>query len=198
MPEVIRETYQLKITLKDSKPPIWRRFLVEKNVPLSSLHNAIQIIMGWQNAHLHQFVSKGRYYGILDDDFGGDDTLDEKKYRLNQLLTKEKESISYEYDFGDFWEHKIVLEKILPFDPTVQLPFCVKAAGACPPEDVGGIWGYYNFLDALKDKNHPEHATYKDWYDGDFDPAAYDIETVNVLLFKYCRPVAKRKPPKKK
>jgi len=182
-----RTTYQLKITLKGAKPPIWRRFLIESSVTLPRLHDAIQIVMGWTNSHLHQFIADGAYFGVPDPDFGLDEVLDEKKYKLNQLLTAEKDSISYEYDFGDDWTHKITLEKILPFDPKAQLPFCVKAKGACPPEDVGGIWGYYGFLDALNDPEHSEHEEYLEWIGGGFDPTAFDIEEVNKLLAKYCR-----------
>ncbi|MGA7978746.1 MAG: plasmid pRiA4b ORF-3 family protein [Chromatiaceae bacterium] len=182
-----RTTYQLKITLKGAKPPIWRRFLIESSVTLAKLHDAIQIVMGWTNAHLHQFIADGEYFGVPDPDFGLDEVLDEKKYKLNQLLMDEKDSISYEYDFGDSWTHKITLEKILPFDAKAQLPFCVKGKGACPPEDVGGIWGYYNFLEALNDPEHSEHEDYLEWMGGGFDPAAFDIEEVNKLLAKYCR-----------
>ena len=93
----------------------------------------------------------------------------------------------YEYDFGDSWEHNIRLEKILPFDPDAVLPLCLKAKGACPPEDVGGIWGYSNFMEALSDPDHPEHTEYKEWVGGGFDPAAYDIKEVNEMLSKYRR-----------
>lgn len=187
MAKALGKMYQLKISLRDSKPPIWRRFLIEDSVTLPKFHMAIQIIMGWTNSHLHQFIAAGRCYGMTDPDFDFSEVLDETKYRLNQLLKKEKGSIIYEYDFGDSWEHKISLENIFPLDPEVTLPSCVKAKGACPPEDVGGIWGYYNFLDVLNDQNHPEHEDYKEWIGDDFDPDAYDIKEVNELLFKYCR-----------
>ena len=143
--------------------------------------------MGWTDSHLHQFMAGGRFYGMPDPDFDFPEILDEQEFKLNQLLRKEKDSINYEYDFGDGWEHKITLEKILPLDPDTALPLCIKAKGACPPEDVGGIWGYYNLLEALNDPDHPEHEDYKEWIGGDFDPDAYDIKEVNQLLFKYCR-----------
>lgn len=187
MPKVLRKTYQLKISLKGAKPPIWRRFLIENFVALPKLHRAIQIVMGWTDSHLHQFTAGGRFYGMPDPNFDSPDFLDEQEFKLNQLLRNENDSINYEYDFGDGWEHKITLEKILPFDPETALPLCIKAKGACPPEDVGGIWGYYNFLEALNDPDHPEHEDYKEWIGGDFDPDAYDIKEVNQLLFKYSR-----------
>lgn len=99
----------------------------------------------------------------------------------------EKDSLIYEYDFGDGWEHKITLEKIVPWDTDAVLPLCIKAKGACPPEDVGGIWGYNSFLEALSDSEHPEHEEFKEWVGGEFDAAAYDINEVNQLLGEYCR-----------
>jgi len=183
----LRKTYQLKVSLKDAKPPIWRRFLVDSSVSLPKFHEAIQIVMGWTNSHMHQFIARNRYFGVPDPDFDFAETLDENKFRLNQLLKKEKESINYEYDFGDGWVHKIALEKILPFDPETPLPLCIKAKGACPPEDVGGVWGYYDFLEALNDPDHPEHEEYKEWIGGEFDPSVYNIKEVNALLKEYCR-----------
>ncbi len=173
--------------LKGAKPPIWRRILIDNSVALPKLHGVIQIVMGWTNSHLHQFIAGDRYYGMPDPNSDFEEILDEMEYRLNQLLKTEKDSVIYEYDFGGGWEHKITLEKILPFDPESILPICIKAKGACPPEDVGGIWGYYDFLEALADQNHPEHDDYQGWIGGDFDPTFYDIEKTNELLSEYCR-----------
>lgn len=173
------------VSVKDQpeghKPPIWRRFLIEDSVALPEFHKAIQIVMGWTDSHLHQFIAGSRCYGVPDPDFDFSEMLDEKNFRLNELLKEEKDSITYEYDFGDGWEHKITLEKILPFDPEPALPLCIKAKGACPPEDVGG------FLEALNDPDHPEHEEYKEWIEDDFDPASYNIREVNALLSEYCR-----------
>jgi hypothetical protein len=186
--KTLRKTYQLKIGLNGSKPPIWRRFLIANSATLPELHMAIQIIMGWTNSHLHQFIVGDSYYGMPDPDFDMDlNTIDESQYRISQLLKTEKDSIVYEYDFGDGWEHKITLEKILTFDPKQNLPFCIKAKGACPPEDVGGIWGYYDFLEAINDSKHSEHQSYKEWIGDDFDSDAYDIEETNKVLTEYCR-----------
>ena len=187
LPKALRKTYQLKISLKGAKPPIWRRFLIENSVALPEFHDVIQIVMGWTNSHLHQFIAQGQCYGAPDPDFDFSEVLDEQEYRLSQLLKNEKDSMVYEYDFGDSWEHNIRLEKILPFDPDAVLPLCLKAKGACPPEDVGGIWGYSNFMEALSDPDHPEHTEYKEWVGGGFDPAAYDIKEVNEMLSKYRR-----------
>ncbi|AGX86186.1 plasmid-related protein [Candidatus Symbiobacter mobilis CR] len=139
--------------------------------------------MGWTDSHLHVFETGDRYYGVLDPEWDDDEGIyDETKFRLNQLLWYEKDYLKYVYDLGDEWEHKITLEKILPFNSKVVLPFCVKAKGACPLEDVGGLWGYYKFLEIMRNPNHPEYEEYKKWIGGEFDPTAYDIDEVNALL----------------
>ncbi|WP_295401597.1 plasmid pRiA4b ORF-3 family protein [uncultured Thiocystis sp.] len=182
-----RKIDQLKIALSGAKPPIWRRLLIVDTVPLPVFHAVLQIVMGWEDSHLHQFVAGGNYYGTPDPDDPFSETLNESRYKLSQLLKKEKDSLIYEYDFGDSWEHKVTLEKILPFDPEAVLPRCIKGKGACPPEDVGGIWGYYGFLEALRDPQHPEHEDYKDWIGGDFDPDAFDLDEINAPLLEYFR-----------
>ncbi|MFH1134923.1 MAG: plasmid pRiA4b ORF-3 family protein [Pseudomonadota bacterium] len=178
------KVYQLKVMLKGSKPPIWRRFLVEDSMRLSALHAALQVIMGWSDSHLYQFKTGHHCYGDPHPEYGfdEDEMLEARKYRLNQFLVNEKDSIIYEYDFGDGWEHKITLEKILPRDPDLFLPICVKGKGACPPEDVGGIWGYYDFLKAVQDKDHPEHEDMTEWVGYDYDPAHFDLAGTNGML----------------
>jgi len=185
----LRRVYQLKVSINGTKPPIWRRFLTVDTIRLDELHMLLQVIMGWTDSHLHQFISHGTFYGVPDEDYDLMDmeVLDETRFRLNQLLKTEKASIVYEYDFGDGWNHKITLEKILPFDVEQAIPVCVKAKGACPPEDVGGTWGYYEFLEALEDINHPEHESYKEWVGGDFDPEFYSIQDVNNALIELRR-----------
>ncbi len=187
MTTALRKIYQLKVSLKGAKPPIWRRFLIDSAVTLPLFHDALQIIMGWTDSHLHQFIVGNRCYGVPDPEWDFVEINDEEKVKLNQLLRKEEDSIIYEYDFGDGWEHKITLEKVLPFDHDAVLPLCIKARGACPPEDIGGIWGYYNFLDALNNSNHPEHEEFREWVGVEFDSAAYDMDEVNQLLSEYCR-----------
>ncbi len=180
----LRSIYQLKITLQGSKPPIWRRVLVPGSIKLDDFHELIQVVMGWQDYHLHQFICDNVLYGVLNEDFDdfGMELKDETKYKLSQLLTVEKSFLNYEYDFGDGWEHKITLEKILPFDANVHLPQCIKGKRACPPEDCGGIWGYEELLEALSDKKHPEHESMLEWLGGDFDPEYLDLDEINEQL----------------
>ncbi len=177
-----KSIYQLKITLQGAKPPIWRRVLVPDSIRLDEFHELIQIVMGWENCHLHQFYCNGTLYGIPNDEFDDFELEDETHYKLSQLLTAEKNSLNYEYDMGDGWEHKIVLEKILPFDSKADLPQCIKGKRACPPEDCGGIWGYESLLEILGNKKHPEHEDMLEWLGGDFDPDYFDLDEINKQL----------------
>ena len=179
----LRETYQLKVGLKGIRPPVWRRFLVENTESLDRFHHAIQIVMGWTNSHLHQYVSGDKRYGINDPDLNWDDgILDESEYKVKDLLRNEGDTILYEYDFGDGWEHKITLEKILPFDTAQVLPCCIKGRRGCPPEDVGGVWGYEDFLSKWSDSTHPEHEEIREWSGEVFHPEEFSNEEVNEIL----------------
>jgi len=173
--------YQIKVTLKGSKPPIWRRILVPGSVTLAKLHDILQVTMGWTDSHLHQFDVRGTYYGEPHPEYFHE-VRDERRVRLDQIVTGEGFRFIYEYDFGDSWEHDLLVEKILPPDPGRQYPVCIKGKGACPPEDVGGIWGYYDFLEAIRDPKHEEHEDYLEWIGGEFDPEAFDLEAVNAEL----------------
>jgi len=173
--------YQLKVTLRGSKPPIWRRLQVPGKTNLNQLHWIIQIAMGWTNSHLHQFIIDGRYYSEPSP-FDYEPVVDERKFRLCEMATIEGARFIYEYDFGDSWEHVILVEKILPPEPGVHYPRCIKGRRACPPEDIGGVWGYEEMLLALKDPNHPEHEMFIEWIGEDFDPKEFDLEKVNEIL----------------
>ena len=175
--------YQIKVTLKGSKPPIWRRVLVQGDVTLAELHQVLQAVMGWWNAHLHQFTVGGTYYGEPHPDyFGYMEMRDESEFTLNDIAPGEGFKFLYEYDFGDSWEHVLLVEKILPPEPDQQYPLCIKGRRACPPEDVGGVWGYYYFLEAIQNPDHPEHEDYLEWISEEFDPEAFDLEAANRAL----------------
>jgi len=176
--------YQLKIMLCDSKPPIWRRVLVPGNITLGQLHHVIQIVMGWDDYHLHQFIVGEIYYSdpTFELDMYGEGVYNEDSITLMRLVPGEKFKFRYEYDFGDDWLHDILVEKILPPDPEQRLPVCIKGVRACPPEDVGGIWGYYNFLEALENPDHPGHDNYTEWIGGEWDAEAFNLDEVNERL----------------
>lgn len=178
--------YQLKVTLNGIRPPIWRRLLVPSWYSLRDLHDVLQVAMGWTDSHLHQFVAKGTLYGQPDTEFGIE-RVNEKRVRLDEVLRTEKEAMTYEYDFGDGWEHKVVLEKILGHADEQVAPSCVAGARACPPEDCGGVWGYADLLKILADPVHPEHEKLLEWLDGKFDPEAFDASAINGMLVRMKR-----------
>lgn len=171
--------YQIKVTLKDSKPPIWRRILVRSDITLEKLHDVLQEVMGWWDYHLHQFIVGDMHFGVPHPDYMMD-MHDEGEVRLNQVADEGSKFI-YEYDFGDSWQHVLEVEKVLPPDPDRQVPVCLKGRRACPPEDVGGVWGYAMYLEAIQDPDHPEHDRYMEWR-GDFDPEAFDLDEINEAL----------------
>jgi hypothetical protein len=173
-------SYQLKVTLRDSKPPIWRRLQVSGKTSLAKLHDILQIAMGWTNSHLHQFVVSEQVYS--DPTFELEDTLNEKRITLEGLGLQPKMRFSYEYDMGDDWQHEVLVEKILDPEPGVRYSRCLTGKRACPPEDCGGIYGYYDLLEAVEDPHHPEHENLLDWLGTDFDPNAFDLEAVNAQL----------------
>jgi hypothetical protein len=178
------DIYQIKVTLKGSKPPIWRRIQVPGDIRLDKLHRVLQVVMGWDDYHLHQFIVGGEYYGEPHPDYEmwGPEMRDETRVSLRQIAPQEKSRFVYEYDFGDGWEHVLLVEKILPPEPGVDYPRCIKGKRACPPEDVGGIWGYYDFLETIANPDDPEHDDLLDWIGGEFDPEHFDLDEVNAGL----------------
>ena len=178
-----KSIYQIKVTLNASRPPIWRRVLVPENVNLYQLHEILQTVMGWMDSHLHHFIIGGQFYGEPpEDEFGIMETKDEFRYKLNQLITREGSRFRYEYDFGDSWMHDLVVEKILPAEKGAHYPVCITGKRACPPEDVGGVWGYEDFLKTISNPKHPEHDEMMEWVGGDFDPERFNLNAVNAGL----------------
>ena len=155
---------------------------------LDDLHRLLQTVMGWEDCHLHMFVKGRRRFSVpspWDDDFrmpGTPRDLDEREYEIGQVLTHENDWMTYEYDFGDSWHHRVTLQKILPYDPAVRLPACIGGKRRCPPEDCGGVWGYYENLEIMKDPEHPEHEHIKEWMGGHFDPDIFSPHAVDMIL----------------
>jgi hypothetical protein len=184
--------YLLKIRLADIKPTIWRRFVVPADITLDRLHDVIQIVMGWEDYHLHQFTIGEKRY--TESPESREDGLESGRYRLGDLIKKKGSSFSYLYDFGDTWEHEVMIEDSRYSNPELQfLIECLDGARACPPEDVGGVPGYQEFCKALKDPAHEAHKSLKEWWsgfhgdEGDFDSKRFDIEMVNNELLNYMR-----------
>jgi hypothetical protein len=175
-----RHIYQLKISLADVSPPVWRRVLVPAGYTLDRLHRVIQYAMGWQDCHLHSFDIDGAQYGEPDPD-GELAIRDELDHRLDAVVTKGSRFL-YTYDFGDWWEHDVVVEDVLVAEPEERYPCCVGGARACPPEDVGGGFGYGELLAALADPGHPRHGPMREWLGREFDPEHFDSGLVTTLL----------------
>jgi len=175
-----KQIYQIQIALQNSKPKIWRRVIVNSDISLEDFHKIIQTTMGWTNSHLHHFVVGRTYYA--PEEFELDDTKDTRRVKLNSILQHEKEKIKYEYDFGDSWLHDIILEKILPFEKTIEIPKCIGGKQNCPPEDCGGIWGYTELLEIISNPKHKEYKEQMEWLGGEFEPEHFDIDEINKLL----------------
>lgn len=179
--------YQIKLSLTGAQPPIWRRLLIEPDTTFQDFHRIIQVAMGWQASHLHMFQAEdGRLMGDPAEDFDGMmGFMDEASVPVSSLLAGEGEALKYEYDFGDSWEHEVKLEKILPGGQAGPLPRCIKAVRQCPPEDVGGLPGFYDFLEAMEDAAHPEHVAVREWMGGEwFEPEYVDLEQINQSLLE--------------
>jgi hypothetical protein len=203
------QVHEIKITIKGSKPPIWRTVAVSSDIRLSNLHMVIQVIFGWENCHLHQFIlrnkqpkptreelsalvraedwdrlhartARGRYFSLPV--FELEDVEDERRFRLRTLVPVPGDKIEYEYDFGDGWVHVVEVRRIGPSVEGVKYPVCLGGKFAGPPEDSHGILGYYEMLEAVKDPRHPMHRDCKEWLSQDFDPNHFDLEETNEYL----------------
>ena len=204
----------LRIELRYTKPPIWRRVAVPSDITLGQLHDVIQIAMGWGDEHLHQFTvgnknrgpspremarmfQSGNLSDFLGNQLGGRrvfvpkygqfgdldmDGEDEDQVTLAQICPKVKSKLIYEYDFGDGWDHSIQVQKIIEPEVGVSYPTCLAGKKACPPEDCGGVGGYYNMLEMIAGADHKEHEDMIDWLGEDFDPDDFDIAEVNDIF----------------
>lgn len=183
---------QMKITLKDSDPEIWRRFVIKDTISFHELHNIIQLVMGWENNHVFQFFIndiciEGETGFCVDGMWKDFDSTDgSKKYIsdnviVKEFLSEEKQSFTYIYDLGDNWVHTLFVEKITQGDENT--PFVLDGAQNCPPEDCGGIYGYEELLEIKKD---PTHDLYEEriveWLGEDFDPDSFDKQCINRKL----------------
>jgi len=172
--------FQIKVGLRGSRPAIWRRLLVRDTISLLEFHDLLQFAMGWEDCHQHQFVKEKSRSGGARPEMS--EIRNEERTKLKDVLRKPKDRMLYEYDFGDGWLHNIVLEKVLKADPNGMVPCLVAGKRACPPEDCGGIGGYYHLLEVLGDSNDPEYGELSGWLGEDFDPEAFDAEEMNKRI----------------
>lgn len=177
--------YQFKITLLESQPQIWRRIQV-KDSTLDKFHERIQTAMGWNNSHLHQFEIDGERYGdpeLLDDGFEDFECVDSTVTKISDIIPKDGKRFHflYKYDFGDGWGHEVLFEGCLRAEKGNRYPLCVEGEMNCPPENVGGVWGYAEFLEAIADPKHEEHKRMLEWA-GEFDPEEFDAEKATKAM----------------
>jgi pRiA4b ORF-3-like protein len=161
------DVYAIKVTLLGTRPPVWRRFLVKRDVRLDQLHRTLQTVMGWTNFHLHQFVFQKQKQS--------------DRTKQADLIAAPGMTLLYEYDFGDGWQHELRLEEILIGDASFQ-QFCVAGSRACPPEDCGGPHGYAELLEAVRDATNPEHDSAREWLGEHFDPEHFAVVEINQKL----------------
>ena len=178
--------YQLKITLKGIRPPIWRRVQVPGAMRLAALHEVIQTVFGWTDTHLHQFYIGGQAYGQPDD--FDEDVADENRVSLSEAAHARIKRFEYVYDFGDDWRHEVVVERIIGGNSGSERPVCLAGKRHRPPEDCGGPWGYREFLKAVKNPGHEDHETLLESVGGRFDSEAFDLAAVNRALVALAPP----------
>jgi hypothetical protein len=167
--------HRLKVTLREVRPPVWRRIEVPSDVTLGKLSGILEAAMGWLGYHLHAFDVAGTRYGIPDPDWDTAD-LDEGRFRLGAVLPWVGSKMRWDYDFGDGWEHDVVVEAIGPPGPGVEYQVCLKGRRACPPEDCGGPWGYVEMLQLQADPSLEDPDDRRAWLGSDFDRAYFDPE----------------------
>ena len=173
MEENFERVYQLKTMLKDSRPPIWRRIQIPETHTLWDLHVAIQDAMGWEDYHLHEFR-------VTNPDGWEKISIKPPEWdqKVSYWFNLENSHLNYVYDFGDYWDHKVEVEKLLPREEGVDYPICIKGKRNCPPEDCGGLGGYEELLEILQDPSHEEYEEMKEWVEEDFDPEHFNPEEV--------------------
>ena len=176
------EIATVRIELADSEPLIWRTVEVPTSITLKVLHDVIQVSMGWLDYHLWEFKIGGQTYGLpMDDDWGTAPRKVGSRVRLRDVLSPGTTTMAYTYDFGDNWEHRLTVSDVRQGEPGVTYPRFVAGERACPPEDCGGISGFYEMLEARADPTHDDHAEISEWLDG-YDPDELDVFPIQGAL----------------
>lgn len=172
--------HTLRVSVLNVEPEVWRRVVVSSETPLPKLNRVLERVMGWEGYHLHLFDVFGIRFGVPDEDM--DSVINEKAATLKQVLPYVGMGLRWDYDFGDGWEHDVVVEAIESPGEGTRYPICLDGARACPPEDCGGASGYGHLVAVLADPDHDEHEELAQWAPGGFDPAAFDLVAANRRL----------------
>lgn len=185
-PKPENTVHELEIALLAIKPRIWRRFTLRSSVTLAKLHEIVQVVMGWTDSHLHQFVAADDTRYAEPSPFGDPDwddhITDTRQARIADILPAKGDQALYMYDFGDGWEHLIEVVAVRPLEPGEKTPRCLAGKRSCPPEDCGGPYGYPGLLATLADPSDPDHADMLEWLGGPFDPEAFELDEINAAL----------------
>jgi hypothetical protein len=174
--------YELHVELEDIQPRIWRKILVPGSIKLSKLHDLLQLVMGWNNSHLHSFQFGKRVFSGRPAELEDLNMLDENRYTLEAVLDDLLSEFVYDYDFGDSWRHLIQPKLVSKPNSEWFYPLCIAGDRAAPPDDVGGTPGYLEFLKAIGNPKHPEHEDMLIWIGGAFDPEGFDLNAINRTL----------------
>ncbi len=209
----VPEQLILKITLAGSEPKIWRRVEVHSGLTLRDLHYVIQCVFDWEDCHLYHFlVPPGgkltrsamrdamRYHVLPPDPIFPEDQEEDRRADeaiIGWIFDDKQKQIVYEYDFGDSWQHLVKLEKRTPGGDPEHVPICLAGENAAPRDDMGGIYGYYHYLEALQNSRHEMHEEAVQWLGKDFDPARFDLNEANKRLSMAFKP-APKKPRKRR
>jgi hypothetical protein len=177
-----QSVFRLRIQLNEVDPVIWRRLLVPGGIRMGKLGDILLAAMGWSNSHLHAFTVGDVRYGMNADEFP-EGEIDERTVTILQAL-RDQRRFTFDYDFGDSWEHDVVIEDLTWSTVGLKSAVCIDGANACPPDDVGGTWGYREFLEAIANSTHEDHEHYLNWVGGSFDPAEFDLGEINAVLQK--------------
>lgn len=176
---------QLRVSIRGMSPPVWRKLLINSDTTLHELHLMIQAAMGWYNCHLYEFSYGQDKYSNLDHwDEIPEEEIDSTQVTLGDLDLSEGDELTYLYDFGDNWEHTVSVQKILAQDTSYRLPACIGGKRNCPPEDCGGVYGYYDVLKTAGDPQDPEHDEMVEWL-GEYNPEEFDMQLADSRVKNY-------------
>jgi hypothetical protein len=182
-PGAKQTVHTIKVTLRGSRPPIWRRLEVASDSTLRHLHEVIQSTFGWEDYHMWVFDTATGRFGVTDREL---EVRSAASRRLDEVASKANDRLRYTYDFGDDWEHEIVVEAVTDPEPGMTYPRCLTGRRAGPPEDSGGVWGYEYLLEILADPAHEEHQERLEWLGLDsadqFNPGSFDANKINEAL----------------
>jgi len=179
------QIYQVVVTIRGIRPPIWRRLLIPADLFLHDFHKVLQTAMGWDNQHVHLFLKGKKIFGMKETGWmESGDSQDYTAIRVNDLLRRPGDKMVYHYDMGDDWMHDVVLENVTEPVPDIYYPLCVDGARECPPEDCGGPQGYKEMIEAVKDPSSPHHRFFKALFPEGMDPEYFDKELINDFLME--------------